>query len=541
VTAAVTRGIGAAAARRRHRAATRILLAVLAAAALTGQAALVGPVGRAAAAPFIDETSSAEAQSVTTATLAPLGRFEASRGPSGPDSVRWDRPRFRQGLTLSYSIERVLGGTATPITPAISLTGAAASFTDDLTAPAVVAEQPVSQLSAGKEHTCAVAGGAAFCWGTGHLGDGSWREGVTTPARVSGFAGKTVTQIAAGSYHTCAIADGEVYCWGNGESGRLGLGAGANPRSTPQLVTALPGTATLITAGDTHTCAVADGAAYCWGAGYRGQLGNGYSSFSTVPSAVVGLDGVRIVDIDAGTAHTCAAGADGHAYCWGRGDSGELGHGNSASSTTAIQVPNLTGVTRVTAGNEHSCVVANAQASCWGWNGQGQLGSGGADRRYLPTLVPGLAGVTEIDAGWRHTCANAGGVVSCWGQGELGQLGDGTTTDRSTPLAVPGTAGATAVGGSYGQSCTLVSGAALCWGENRWGQLGDGSRDMRTSPVAVVATAFTSGTCPSDWIVTSSGTRCTPVAGIAVSYRVRYTAAGWSSDVGETAAIWSSQ
>ena len=33
------------------------------------------------------------------------------------------------------------------------------------------------------------------------------------------LAGKTVTAITAGGYHTCAVADGKAYCWGDNDPG----------------------------------------------------------------------------------------------------------------------------------------------------------------------------------------------------------------------------------------------------------------------------------------------------------------------------------
>src|SRR5690606_39779795 len=43
---------------------------------------------------------------------------------------------------------------------------------------------------------------------------------------------------------------------------------------------------TNISAGGTHTCAVADGAAYCWGLGSSGQLGHNATTNTSVPVAV---------------------------------------------------------------------------------------------------------------------------------------------------------------------------------------------------------------------------------------------------------------
>ncbi|MBC7172880.1 MAG: hypothetical protein H5U40_10650, partial [Polyangiaceae bacterium] len=49
-----------------------------------------------------------------------------------------------------------------------------------------------------------------------------------------------------------------------------------------------------------------------------------------------GLEGV--VGVVAGLAHTCALGATGEPFCWGRGDFGQLGYGDIEDSATPIAV-----------------------------------------------------------------------------------------------------------------------------------------------------------------------------------------------------------
>ena len=93
------------------------------------------------------------------------------------------------------------------------------------------------QVSVGAEHACALLdNGSVKCWGrnqngvtgqgttSGNIGDESEEMGDDLPVIDLG-AGRTATEISSGSYHTCAILDdGSVKCWGNGGSGRLGIG-----------------------------------------------------------------------------------------------------------------------------------------------------------------------------------------------------------------------------------------------------------------------------------------------------------------------------
>src|SRR5690606_9674905 len=93
---------------------------------------------------------------------------------------------------------------------------------------------------------------------------------------------------AAGQLHTCAMFnDGSVKCWGMNSSGQLGLGDTSNRGDgSNEMGDNLPNvdlgggrTATDITAGATHTCAILDdGSAKCWGANNSGQLGLGDTS-----------------------------------------------------------------------------------------------------------------------------------------------------------------------------------------------------------------------------------------------------------------------
>ena len=132
--------------------------------------------------------------------------------------------------------------------------------------------------------------------------------------------------ISAGSVHTCAVRDtGKVYCWGINSDGGLGIGD-ADPQTVadvPVEVKTLEDIVAVAATGSNdrgglsaHTCALnGDGKVFCWGRGTSGQLGHGVSESSDVPVEVVALD--TAVKVVTRTARSCAMDEDGHVVCWG--------------------------------------------------------------------------------------------------------------------------------------------------------------------------------------------------------------------------------
>src|SRR5262249_34837079 len=128
-------------------------------------------------------------------------------------------------------------------------------------------------LSAGAYHTCALAGGAVYCWGFG--GDGALGGGTATssntPVRIQGLS---FVALEVGIQESCAIDNGNVVrCWGGNLYGQIGDGT-VSSRASPTSVT-LPVTANWVSTSGYHTCATGMGRLFCWGENDRGQLGNG--------------------------------------------------------------------------------------------------------------------------------------------------------------------------------------------------------------------------------------------------------------------------
>ena len=319
-----------------------------------------------------------------------------------------------------------------------------------------------------------------------------------------------VASISAGGEHACGIVNGDAYCWGENFSGELGDDANTNSAAPVAVDTSgvLTGTTlTQVSSGYSHTCALdAAGKAYCWGLDSYGQLGDGNTTNSSAPVAVDTsgvLAGKTLTQITAGVVATCALDAAGAVYCWGRNSFGELGTGNTASSTVPVAV-NTSGVlagqtiTQITSGYEDECALDTAGvAYCWGLDSYGQLGDGNTLSSTVPVAV-GTTGLpagqtfTQISAGWYHTCAvDSAGAAYCWGDNSYGQLGDASTTNSAVPVAVD-TGGAltgktlTQVSVGIWHTCALdAAGAPYCWGGNASGELGDDSYSTSAVPVLV--------------------------------------------------------
>lgn len=251
----------------------------------------------------------------------------------------------------------------------------------------------VTAMSAGDGHICALtSNGGTLCWGenaNGELGNGS-TSSSSTPVLVSGLL-SDVTAISAGGFHTCALTSSVgVLCWGNNFRGELGNGT-LTDSSAPVAVSGLLNGITEISAGFKHTCALTgSGGVLCWGDNRAGQLGDGTTEDSSTPVAVSGLSTV-VAAISAGETHTCARTNDGRVLCWGDNSHGQLGDGTTTSSIVPTEVKGLSrDVIAISTGDLHTCaIVSSGAVFCWGSNGYGQLGDGRLLQSSIPlTVVP---------------------------------------------------------------------------------------------------------------------------------------------------------
>jgi alpha-tubulin suppressor-like RCC1 family protein len=140
--------------------------------------------------------------------------------------------------------------------------------------------------------------------------------------------------------------DGLVYAWGAGTTGQLGNGASLNSNVPVAVNTAgvlLGRKIVALAAGSDHVLALSsDNLVFAWGSGGVGQLGNGSSANNNNPVQVGGLSG-SVVAIAAQGNSSYALTSDGRLYAWGAGERGQVGDGSTANRFTPVLLSNTDG------------------------------------------------------------------------------------------------------------------------------------------------------------------------------------------------------
>ncbi|HEY4929644.1 MAG TPA: MBG domain-containing protein [Acidimicrobiales bacterium] len=283
--------------------------------------------------------------------------------------------------------------------------------------------------------------------------------------------------------------------WGYNAAGQLGNGSSTNS-SVPTPVSLPSGVGvTASAAGGYHSLAIGtDGNLYAWGQNGFGQLGDGTTTNKSNPIVVQLPSGVHATKVAASTDDSFALGSDGNVYAWGDNSLNELGDGNGNNSSTPVQVSIPAGVTvtAIAGGQFHALALASTgKVYGWGYNGNGQLGNGLKTTPANPVLAVFPSGVTatNIAAGGYHSLAiGSDGNLYSWGYNVDGQLGDGNKTQHVKPqlVSMPSGVSATALAAGLYHSLAIGSdGKLYAWGYNLYGQIGDGTTTTQLLPEAI--------------------------------------------------------
>ncbi|MBL7664004.1 MAG: tandem-95 repeat protein [Bacteriovoracaceae bacterium] len=269
--------------------------------------------------------------------------------------------------------------------------------------------------------------------------------------------------------------------------------------------------------GGSNSCALLnDGGIRCWGSSASGQLG--YGNTNTIGdnehAKVAGDVNTGIVTklVAPGTGSTCAQSTTDQVKCWGFGNVGTLGYGNTTtigdnefpSSVGFVQILSAAQISAGqkvlkvvnTSGNFSCALISTGNVRCWGFgaNGLGYSNTNNIGDNEFPYSAGNVnvgKTVQDLFAGTNHICAlTTDNNLRCWGTSANGQLGYSNTNtvgDNETPAsrgdvqvlsAQERTNGLSiaqvALGGSH--SCILTNtGSVRCWGRGALGALGYGN------------------------------------------------------------------
>lgn len=216
-------------------------------------------------------------------------------------------------------------------------------------------------------------------------------------------------------YHSLYLqSDGTVLAWGNNNSGQLGDGTTESRTDARQVMNLTD--VSSVYAGRFNSYAIKkDGTVWGWGVNSYAQLGANPSKV-LLPIQIQNLTNVK--SIAKGEYHVLALKEDGTVWAWGRNTSGQLGIGTNVHSLIPVQVPDLNNVIAIAATEErqHASFALKQDGTVWAWGSSEVLGSDASQNSLVPQQIPSLSNVIRISAGERFAAAVLeNGNVMVWG------------------------------------------------------------------------------------------------------------------------------
>ena len=289
-------------------------------------------------------------------------------------------------------------------------------------------------IAHGLEISCGLTTtGQLYCWGQGL----SW-----TPTPVPGGPWRALSLFYSKG---CAVhaADGKLYCWAT-------YGNAPQPKAIDDAV----GTPwTLVALGESATCGIrSDDSLWCWGSNTNGQMGDGTTTSSTTPKAI--LPGTSWRSVSLGYYQSCGIQGDGSLWCWGKGTAGGLGLGTLDDHPQPARV-GAAKWKQVSATTNSTCAIREDDTLwCWGRWVAKSLG---------PTpLVPQQMGSDRWLMVGGDTAVRSDGTL--W---DLNWSGAAPLLRRDLPANTSWSSASSICG-------ITTAGALYCWGNNGAGMLGVG-------------------------------------------------------------------
>ncbi|CAN4124399.1 unnamed protein product [Withania somnifera] len=226
------------------------------------------------------------------------------------------------------------------------------------------------------------------------------------------------------------VEEGEIWSWGAGTEGQLGTGK-LQDEHKPQLLRSLSssfGPISHLSCGGAHVIALTSGGrVLTWGRGTSGQLGHGEMVNCLHPKSLDSLEGIFIKHASAGWNHSGFVSDTGYVFTCGDGSFGQLGHGDYISRCSPVQVLHFKTrhVEQIACGMRHSLVLLKGDTEDliygFGSGKRGQLGISDDKQKSvsMPQVALGFENVKirSITASGDHSAAiSVNGHLYVWGR-----------------------------------------------------------------------------------------------------------------------------
>ena len=236
-----------------------------------------------------------------------------------------------------------------------------------------------------------------------------------------------------------------------------------------------------------------------WAVGYNGptgKLGTGAPAPTYVSSPVQmpgSWSSVQGSSADNGIMQ--AVNTDGELFMWGFNDNGELGHNNTTTINSPVQIPGAwaTGYRKTAVGYSSYGIKADGTLWSWGYNYSGSMGASipTGSKRSSPVQVGSGEDWDKLGNLYQTMWAiKTDGTLWGAGGGGYGALAQGNTTSYSSPRQVPGTTWKDISSMDDGSIAIKTDGTLWAWGRNAHGQLGQNNLTNYSSPRQVPGTTW---------------------------------------------------
>ena len=173
----------------------------------------------------------------------------------------------------------------------------------------------------------------------------------------------------------------------------------------------------------------------CWGADAQANTQGARVS----PTAVPGLEKVKISALSVGKGFAVAVDDSGTVYAWGANEVGQLGKKtDEALVNQALQVGKLPAApSELVSGYEHTCALTRGTVWCFGSNRYGQVNGTVSDTPSGLVQVDKVEGATQIGTSGYDTWATVDKGTWTWGNNSWGQADPSQSVVNVAPTLIP--------------------------------------------------------------------------------------------------------